>query len=103
MNGLSEQLVRVIVKERNDDIQRNYEHRQLVRIAREGQQDGLRHWLQGVIQRVRGSGSPLPTVFEAPEELRRKESERLLYERIAKGNALAEIESRDRRLWQGKA
>lgn len=103
MNGMSEQLAQVIVKERSDNIQRMYEHRQLVSIAREGQQDGFGHWLRGVIQRVRGAGSSLPTVVETPEIPRCGEVEHLLYARIVKGNALAEIENRDRRLWQGKA
>lgn len=116
MNAWSEQLAQLIVKERSENIQRRYEHRRLVRITREGQQNSFRQWLRDVIQRVRGTGSP-HTVIEpsenvlymsevfglSPDELRRKEARRLLYERIARGNALAEIEGHDRRPRPGKA
>ncbi len=115
MNGLSEHLAQMIAKERSDEAQRSYEHRRLVKIAREGQQERFRQWLRDVIQRVRRPGSS-PAVVEpsenilymseifdlSPDEVRRQEAKRLLYERIAKGNALAEVESHDRRLRQGR-
>ena len=115
MNILSSYLIKSIIEERDREAQRLAKARRRAKVANDQPKKNFWQSLKIFARHMR-YGPHLPDEVEqdeqtlihaemlglSPEELRRQEAKRRMYERIAQGNALAEAENLARKMREGR-